>query len=88
MITFDPTKCVGCGSCVRVCPMGYLGMEDRIPAPRERRRCIQCGHCVATCPTKALHFGPIEEMEALAAEKGGARLEGETMPATFIAYQA
>ena len=38
MITFDPTKCVGCGSCVRVCPMGYLGMKDRIPAPRERRR--------------------------------------------------
>ena len=36
MITFDPTKCVGCGSCVRVCPMGYLGMEDRIPRPRER----------------------------------------------------
>ena len=54
MITFDPTKCVGCGSCVRVCPMGYLGMEDRIPAPRERRRCIQCGHCVATCPRQAV----------------------------------
>ena len=54
MITFDPTKCVGCGSCVRVCPMGYLGMEDGIPAPRERRRCIQCGHCVATCPKQAV----------------------------------
>ena len=54
MITFDPTKCVGCGSCVRVCPMGYLGMEDGIPAPRERRRCIQCGHCVATCPHQAI----------------------------------
>ena len=40
--------------------------------------CLTCGrtpedepYCVASCPTKALHFGPIEEMEALAAEGGG-----------------
>ena len=39
---------------------------------------------MATCPTKALHFGPIDEMEKLAAEKGGARMEGETNPSTFL----
>lgn len=42
---------------------------------------------MAACPTQALHWGPIDEMEALAAEKNGARLEGETMPATFVAYR-
>lgn len=54
MITFDLSRCVGCGSCVRVCPMGYLTLEDKVPQVRQRRRCIQCGHCVATCPKQAV----------------------------------
>ena len=54
MITFDLTRCVGCGSCARVCPMGYLGMEAGKPQIQARRRCIQCGHCVATCPRQAV----------------------------------
>lgn len=54
MICVDETKCVRCGSCVRLCPMGYLELGDGVPQPRERRRCIQCGHCEAACPTRAL----------------------------------
>ena len=54
MITFDLSRCVGCGSCVRVCPMGYLTLEDKVPQVRQRRRCIECGHCVATCPKQAV----------------------------------
>ena len=41
--------------------------------------------CVNTCPTKALHFGKLADMEAMAAEKGGSRLEGETIPSVFVA---
>ena len=48
MLSFDLSRCVGCGSCVRLCPMGYLVMEDGVPRIRERRRCIECGHCEAT----------------------------------------
>lgn len=54
MITFNLSRCVGCGSCVRVCPMGYLTLEDKVPQVRQRRRCIECGHCVATCPKQAV----------------------------------
>lgn len=43
--------------------------------------------CVLTCPTRALHFGPLSEMEALARAKGGARLEGETAPSVFVAHR-
>ena len=54
MISFDLSRCVGCGSCVRVCPMGYLTLEEKVPQVRQHRRCIECGHCVATCPKQAV----------------------------------
>ena len=56
MFTCNGALCVGCGSCVRACPMGYLQLVDGKAAPRERRRCIGCMHCVAACPKKAVHF--------------------------------
>ena len=37
MIAFDYNRCVGCGSCVRLCPMGYLKLEEKRPVVRERR---------------------------------------------------
>ena len=58
MLSFDLSRCVGCGSCVRLCPMGYLVMEDGVPRIRERRRCIECGHCEATCPRQAISLTP------------------------------
>ena len=54
MIRFDYASCVGCGSCVRLCPMGYLTMENKTPVIKERRRCISCGHCAAACPKQAV----------------------------------
>lgn len=56
MFTCDGEKCVGCGACVRACPMGYLQLDGGKVAPREKRRCIACGHCVAACPKQAVHF--------------------------------
>ena len=58
MLTFDYNCCIGCGSCARLCPMGYLMMEDGAPHIRERRRCIECGHCEATCPKQAISLTP------------------------------
>ena len=88
----DREVCIGCQACAGACPFGVPtyrvdgdGTMDKCDG------CVSCGktpedepHCVATCPTKALHFGPIDEMEKLAAEKGGARMEGETNPSTFL----
>ena len=54
MIQFQYEQCVGCGSCVRLCPMGYLMLEEGKPRVRARRRCIQCGHCAAACPKQAV----------------------------------
>lgn len=92
LVVVDRKVCIGCQACAGACPFGvptYRTGEDTTMDKCDG--CVTCGktpedepHCVASCPTKALHFGPIEEMEKLAAEKGGTRMEGETNPSTFI----
>lgn len=47
-------KCVGCGACVRDCPVGALKLENGVAAVRKSEQCINCLHCVAVCPTGAL----------------------------------
>lgn len=46
--------CVGCGACVRDCPVGALKLENGRVAVRKTDVCINCLHCVAVCPTEAL----------------------------------
>lgn len=45
-------KCMHCGSCAHVCPMGAIEF-DGIPIIR-RSMCIACGSCSASCPSDAL----------------------------------
>lgn len=47
-------KCVGCGACVKDCPVGALKLENGRAAVRKTDVCINCLHCVAVCPTAAL----------------------------------
>ncbi|WP_286974414.1 glycyl-radical enzyme activating protein [Acetomicrobium sp. UBA5826] len=45
-------KCMHCGTCTHVCPMGAIEF-DGIPIIR-RSMCIACGSCSAACPSDAL----------------------------------
>ena len=45
-------KCIGCGSCIDVCPEEACSLTpDGIVTDRER--CTGCGKCADICPTKA-----------------------------------
>lgn len=54
-LTVDPSRCVACLACVRVCP------TDAIALPPEARaveiiaeNCIRCGECIPACPHVAI----------------------------------
>lgn len=45
-------KCIGCGLCVKTCPMNNMAMDDTKAV--SGNRCTLCYRCVNTCPTQAL----------------------------------
>jgi len=66
-IYYDPSKCILCGQCVRVCDQvvgaGALGLVNRgydavvspaLARPLAESDCISCGMCAHLCPTGAL----------------------------------
>jgi polyferredoxin len=49
-LDYEPDKCVNCGKCETVCPMGIDPRKQFNSA-----ECIRCGRCARTCPTDALN---------------------------------
>lgn len=49
----DPDKCVNCGLCARLCPMGSIDPND---VSNVVGKCIKCCACVKHCPTGAKYF--------------------------------
>src|SRR6185436_3390192 len=54
----DPTRCIGCGSCVKVCPeqpmhqvLGVVRGRAELVSPTD---CIGHGACKTACPTEAI----------------------------------
>lgn len=50
--------CIGCGKCVKACPIHAIGMSTPLKGERGKARveasiCIGCGVCALKCPTKA-----------------------------------
>ena len=50
----DPSACVACGCCAKVCPRGAIQILRGITARVNRARCIGCGKCVRECPASVI----------------------------------
>lgn len=51
-------NCVGCGSCVKVCPKNALSILKGTVAVVDKNLCVGCGLCEKICPA-----GIIEKRE-------------------------
>jgi len=49
----DKNKCVGCGICVRECPVDAISMKEE-RAVIDMEKCIRCGKCHDICPQEAV----------------------------------
>ncbi len=50
----DKNKCIGCGTCVSICPVGAISFGADGKAKIDRAKCIRCGACQASCPVEAI----------------------------------
>lgn len=47
--------CIGCGECVRRCPLGNIQLVDG--KPRWGNNCTHCMACICYCPAEAIEYG-------------------------------
>jgi len=53
MVKVNAEECVGCETCVPVCPVEAISMVDE-KAVIDQEICTACGTCIAECPVEAI----------------------------------
>lgn len=57
-------KCIGCGSCVKICAHNGVTVTDK-KAEIDYHKCVGCGRCIGACPVDAIHAGEDESYDIL-----------------------
>lgn len=52
----DKEYCVACGTCVKVCPLQIIHIEQGVFAEVDYDECVGWGKCAKTCPTSVINI--------------------------------
>jgi ferredoxin len=54
MIAWDEERCIHCGACISVCPLGVFKFTPSWNICLDETKCIRCEACIKACPLDAL----------------------------------
>ena len=50
----DKAKCIGCHSCMGMCPVAAISIDADGKCIIDKTKCISCGTCASICPVSAI----------------------------------
>jgi len=85
--TVYPDKCIGCGACVKICPVDAIRVVNK-KSVLSVDKCIGCASCMAVCPTMALFidFNAGDKVQEKMAEYALAVLKAKKGKAVFFNF--
>ncbi len=56
LIEVETEKCISCGSCVSLCPVEAITLDNELSVVFSKEKCVgsTCSACVDACPVKAI----------------------------------
>ena len=55
-VSVNEEKCIGCGSCVRICPEQAMSLQENKKSHCDSSKCIGCFECMTVCEPKAIEI--------------------------------